>query len=149
MLAQQNDSNRLRTLGALGMLRDKTHLVANGQAVEAVIRDAVAVKIYFGAVRACDKAAVPLGQESRDPSVVGHRVHLYLAAPIASVIFEQPAGRVKSVTDRDMGILMRVMRLGIAAHDDLSPRNFEVDAHPEQIALLAVRMPAFDDNPAG
>jgi hypothetical protein len=130
------------------MLRDKTHLIANDQLVEATILDAVPVEVYFSTVRARDKAAVSFGQETRNPSVVGHRVQLHVAAPFASVIFEQPAGRVKSITNRNVGIFMCVVSLGIAADDDLFSRNLEVDAHSKQIALLPTGVAAFDDHPA-
>jgi hypothetical protein len=65
------------------------------------------------------------------------------------MIFEQPAGGVEGISDRDMDILVRMMRRGIAPDDDLVPRNFEIDTHPKQIALLAARMPALDNDPAG
>ena len=53
--------------------------------------------------------------------MVGHSVQLDVAAFLTNVIFEQPAGRVESVADRDMNILMGVVRLGIAPDDDLAP----------------------------
>jgi hypothetical protein len=148
MFAQQNDSTRLQAFGALGMLRDKTHLVANGQLVEVAIRNTVSMEINLAAVRTRDKAAISPGQKPRDTFVVGNDVPLYVSAPFASMIFEQPTRRVKSVADRDMGILMCVVGPGIAAHDDLSSRNLEVDAHLEQIPLLPPRVAAFDDHPA-
>jgi hypothetical protein len=44
---------------------------------------------------------------------------------------------------------MRVMRLGIAPDDNLATRNLKINADPEQIALLAARVPALNDNAAG
>ena len=89
-----------------------------------------------------------VGQEPRDPSVVGHRVQLDVAAPLANVIFEQPASCVERVADRDIDILMRMVRLGIAPDHDLAPWNFEIDTHPEQITLLAAGVLAFDNDAA-
>ena len=65
------------------------------------------------------------------------------------MIFEQPAGGVEGVANRDMDILMRVVRYRIAPDDNLFPRNLEVDPDAEQIALMTARVPAFDDDAAG
>jgi hypothetical protein len=149
MLAERDHRARLRTLGALGMLRDEAHLVADGELVEAVIRDAVVMKIDLAAIGTQDEPAILLWQEPHDPPMVGHSVQLDVAAFLTNVIFEQPAGRVESVADRDMNILMGVVPLGIAPDDDLAPRNLEVDSHPEQITLLVTGVPALDDDTAG
>jgi hypothetical protein len=74
---------------------------------------------------------------------------LYLAALLASPIFEQPAGGIECITNRDMGILMRMMGFGIAANDDLAARNSKLYTHLEQVALLAARVAAFDDDATG
>ena len=76
-------------------------------------------------------------------------MQLGVAAPSANVVFEQPAGGVESVADRDIDILMRVVRCGIASDDDLAPSNFEVDTDAEQIALATARVAALDDDAAG
>jgi ATP synthase len=73
----------------------------------------------------------------------------HIAAPLANVVFEQPVHCVKRVADGDMGILLRVVRLGIASDDDVAARNTQICADPEQIALPAARMLAFDDDAAG
>ena len=80
--------------------------------------------------------------------MIGHRVQLDVTASLANVIFEQSARCVERVADRDMDILMRMVRLGIAPHHDLAPGNFEIDPHPEQITLLAAGMLAFDHDAA-
>jgi hypothetical protein len=80
--------------------------------------------------------------------VVGHRVQLHLAAPLANMIFEQPAGGIESVADRDVYVLMRMVCGGITADGDLAARNFKVDADSEQIALIVARVAAFDDDAA-
>ena len=41
---------------------------------EAAIRDAIAMEIDFVAVCTCYKAAIPIREETCDPSVIGHRV---------------------------------------------------------------------------
>ena len=71
-------------------------------------------------------------------------MQLHIAAPLANIIFEQPAHGVKRIADGDMDILVRVMRPGIASDDDLAAGNTEVYADAEQIALLAARMLAFE-----
>jgi len=80
--------------------------------------------------------------------VIGHGVHLDIPASLANVILEQPAGRIESIADRDIDILMRMVRRGITADHDLAPRNFEIDTHPEQITLLAAGVLAFDNDTA-
>ena len=63
MLAERDHGARLRAFGALRLLRDKTHLVADGELVETAIRDAVAVEIDLAAVRGRDEAAILLGEQ--------------------------------------------------------------------------------------
>jgi hypothetical protein len=80
--------------------------------------------------------------------MVGHRVHFDIAAGLASVVFEQPAGGVEGIADRDIDILMRMVRRGITADDDLTPGNLKIDANPKQVPLLVTRVSAFDDDTA-
>jgi hypothetical protein len=75
-------------------------------------------------------------------------VQLDIPASLANVVFEQPAGRVEGVADRDINVLVRMVRRGIAADDDLAAGNFQVDADAEQVTLLTPRVPALDDNTA-
>ena len=107
------------------------------------------MEIDLSAIAGHDEAAILLGKQTRDPSVIGYCMQLHIAAPLANVVFKQPAHGVKRVADGDMGILVRVVRLGIAADDDLAAGNTEIDADAEQVALLAARMLAFDDDTAG
>jgi hypothetical protein len=146
MFAERYDRARLRTVSTLRMLCDETDFVANLQLVEAVIRDAVAMEIDFVAVCTCNEAAIPIGEETRNSSVIGHRVELDVAASAANVILEQPASCVERVADRDMDILMGMVRLGVTPDHDLAPGNFEINPHPEQITLLTAGVLAFDDN---
>src|SRR6201993_3953398 len=148
MFAEWNDGARLRALGTLGILHDKTHFIAHGELFESAIRDAVAVEIDLAAIGAQNKAAIPIGEETRDAPMIGHRVHLDVAASLANVIFEQPSRRVERVANGDIDILVRMVRLGITADHDLAPRNFEIDTHPEQMTLLAAGVLAFDNDTA-
>ena len=148
MLTYRDDRTRLRPFGALRMLCYKTDLIANGQLVEPAIRDAVAVEIDLAAIGAQNKAAIPIGEETRDAPMIGHRVQLDVAASLANVIFEQPARRVERVANGDIDILVRMVRLGITADHDLAPRNFEIDTHPEQMTLLVAGVLAFDNDTA-
>ena len=120
----------------------------NRELFERAVHDAVAMEIDLAAIGAQNEAAILRGQEPRDSSVVGHRVQLDVAASPANVIFEQPPSCVERVADRDIDILMRMVRLGIAPDHDLAPWNFEIDTHPEQISLLAARVLAFDNDAA-
>ena len=115
MLAERDHGARLRAFDALGTLRDKTHFIAYRERVEPAIRNAVAVEIDLVAVDAQDEAAILLGEEARDPPVVGHRMQLDVPASLANVILEQPAGGVKGIADRDVDVLMGMVRRGIAA----------------------------------
>jgi hypothetical protein len=63
--------------------------------------------------------------------MVGQLVQFDIAAPPTNVIFEHPASGVESVADRDIGILIRVVRRGITPDDNLVPRNFQVDTDAE------------------
>ena len=148
MLAEGNHGARLRARGTLGMLRDKAHPIAHRELIEPAIRDAVTVEIDLIAFGAQDETTILRGEKTRDPTVVGHRVQLHLAAPLANMIFEQPAGGIESVADGDVDILMRMVCRWIAADGDLAARNFKVDADPEQIALMVAGVPAFDDDAA-
>jgi len=75
-------------------------------------------------------------------------VHLDIPASLANVILEQPAGRIERIADRDIDILVRMVRRGITADDDLVTGDIQVDANLEQIALLVARVLAFDDDTA-
>src|SRR5271167_902448 len=123
MLTESNHGARLRARGTLGMPRDETHFIAHRELVEPGIRDAVAMEIDLVAVGAQDEAAILLGEEACDPTVVGHRVQLHLASPLPNMIFEQAAGGIESVADRDIDVLMRMVCRGIAADSDLLARN--------------------------
>src|SRR6516162_11637123 len=89
MLAKRDHGARLRAFRALGTLSDETYLIAESELVEPAIRDAVAVEIDLVAIGAQDEATILLGEKACDPTVVGHRVQLNLAAPLANMIFEQ------------------------------------------------------------
>ena len=71
-----------------------------------------------------------------------------IPASLANVILEQPAGSIESIADRDIDILMRMVRRRITANDDLVTGYVQVDANLEQIALKTARVPAFDDDTA-
>ena len=149
VLAEHNHSARLRASGAFGVLRDKTYLVPDAELFKAAVRDTVAVKVDLGAVNRGDKTAILIGKQARDAPVVGDRVQLHLAAPLANMVFERPADGIERVPNRYIGILMRMMGCSIAADDDLAARYTEVYANVEQIALSAAKIEAFDDDPAG
>ena len=134
--------------GLLGVLRDKTHLIAHRKLVEPVIGDAVAMEVNLVAIGAQNEAAILLGKKARDLPVVGHRMHFDIAAPFANMIFKQPAAGIEGVAERDVDILIRMVRCGITPDDDLPSGNFQIDADLKQIALLATRVPAFDDDTA-
>jgi hypothetical protein len=73
---------------------------------------------------------------------------LPLLGAVASVIFEPAAGGVERIADRDMRILMRVVRTAVAADDYLGPRDGEIDADREQLVLPMPLVRAFDDDMA-
>src|SRR5215471_11713738 len=123
MLTERNDGARLGTRRTLRMLRDKTHFIADGELVKPAIGDAVAVEVDLVAIGTQDEAAILLGEQAGDPPVLGNRVQLHLAAPLANMIFEHPAGGVEGVADRDVDILMRLVRRRIAADGDLTTGN--------------------------
>jgi hypothetical protein len=149
MLANGDDRARLRAFSALGMLRDEPHLVTDRERLKPATHDAVAVEIDLLTRGTCDQSAILPREEPRDPPVVGHRMQFGVSASPTNVVFKQPAGSVESVADCDIDILMRVVRRGIAPDDNLVPGYFQVDSDPDQIALLAARVPALDDDAAG
>jgi hypothetical protein len=149
MFADRNHGASLRAFCALAMLRDETHLVADGEVGEPAIGDAIAVEIDLGAVRGQDEPAIPIGKQAYDPPVVGHRALLHIAPRLSNMIFQHPANRIEGVANRDMGILVRVTAVRITTHDDLAPWDDEIDTDFKQIALAASRMPTFDDDAAG
>ena len=130
------------------MLGDEADLVADIEAFEVAARNAVAMEVDLVAVGGKDEAAVAVGQQPRDPAVVGNGVQLDLAAPRSRMILEQPPRRVERVADRDMDILMRVPRRRVATDDDLPAGDRQVDAHAEQVSLLVAAVAALDDNAA-
>ena len=148
MLSKRDYSARLWALGALRMLCHKTHLVADRELVEPAIHDAVAVEIDLVAVGGEDKAAILFREEAPDFSVVGNHMQLDVSARLASVVFKQSAGRVKSVADRDVDILVGMVRCRIPTYRDFAAGDVKIDANPEQIALKAARVLTFNDDAA-
>lgn len=149
VLAEHNHGACLQASGAFGALRDKTYLVTDAELFKAAVRDTVTVKVDLAAVNRGDEAAILIGKQARNAPVVGDRVQLHLAAPLANMVFEQPADGIERVPNRDIGVLMRMMGRRVAADDDLAAGHTEVYANVEQIALLAAKMAVFDDDPAG
>src|SRR5215469_10820429 len=127
MLAERHHGARLRALRTFGMLCDEAHLVADRELVEPASGNAVAVKIDLVTVGAQDKTTILPGEEPGDPPVVGHGMQFDIPPRLASVVFEQPTRCVESIADRDVHILMRMMRRGITADGDLAPRDPQVD----------------------
>jgi hypothetical protein len=72
----------------------------------------------------------------------------HAAAALASVVFEPAAGGVECIPNRDMRILMRVVRTAVAADGYLGPGDGEIDADREQLALSMPLMLTFDDDMA-
>jgi len=68
-------------------------------------------------------------------------VVLYIAAHPANAVFDLPAGRIKSITQGDIDILV-----GFAIHHDHVTRHVQGDPHIEAIALvfMLVRLPDGD-----
>jgi hypothetical protein len=70
------------------------------------------------------------------------------AAALASVVFEPAAGGIECIANRDMRILMRVVRTAVAADRYLGPGDGEIDADREQLTLSMPLVLAFDDDMA-
>src|SRR4051794_17692614 len=136
VLAEGHHAACLRTLDALRLLRDEAHLITNLELIKRAANDAVAMKIDFAAVGACDKAAILLGKKACDASVIGHAVYFDLAAAAARMILELAARGVKSVANGGMDVLMCVLRLRIAPNNDFTPRNAQVYTDLIDVALL-------------
>jgi len=145
---ERDHAARLRAFSALGILRDEPHLVANRKRVKCAVGNAMAMEIDVVPVRTEDEAAILVWQEPDDPPMVGRCVQLYITPPLANMIFQQAPSSVETVVNGDVGILMRMVRHGIAPDDDLASGNPKIDAHPEQIALLAATVPVFDNHTA-
>src|SRR5579871_767981 len=149
VLAEPHHRARLRTFGALRMLRDKAYLIADGKRREPVFDDAVAMEIDLLTAGAQNEAAIPIGMQPHNPSVVGHLVQLDVATRPPGMVFQEPAGGIERITDRDIDIFMGMPFGAIAADDDLPSWHFQIDANLEQIALLVTRMAALDNATAG
>jgi hypothetical protein len=139
----------LRPIGAFRMLRDKADFVPDLQLVEAVVSDAVAVKINLVTIGGLDKPAVFFGQQTRDMAVIRHRVQLHVAPRNTRMVFEQPLGGIERLADRDEDILVFATTRRVASDNNLAPRNCEVDADPMQIALTVAGVPALNGYAAG
>jgi hypothetical protein len=76
-------------------------------------------------------------------------VQLHISAPLADIVFEEPAGGIERVAHRDMGVFMRMMSCRVAPDHDLAAGDGQVDTDMKQIALLMARILEFDSNAAG
>jgi hypothetical protein len=73
---------------------------------------------------------------------------LYRTAAVASIVFEPAAGGIEGIANRDMRILMRVVRAAVTADGNLGPGDGEIDADREQLAMPMARVLTFDDDMA-
>ena len=64
--------------------------------------------------------------ESDDATLGGWLVCLDAAAHLARVVFDLALRRVEGVADRDIDVLVRVVRGRLATHDELAARNRDV-----------------------
>jgi hypothetical protein len=123
MLAERDYSARLRASGALKTLRDKAHLVAYSKGCESAVHNDVAVEINLVAIGTHDEPAILLGQKPRDPPMIRDSMQFDIAAPLTDMVLEQPAGGVEGVADRDIDIVMRMLRRRTAPAEGMAKRN--------------------------
>jgi hypothetical protein len=71
-----------------------------------------------------------------------------MAPAVADMVFDLTTDRVKRVTNRDMGVLMRVVCTGVVPDNDLGTGDIQVDTNLEQVSMMVPRVPAFDDDVA-
>ena len=80
--------------------------------------------------------------------MIGRRMELDLTPISTRMILDLAWGGIESVADGDRGILMRAPRLRLASDHDFASGNCDIQADPEQIALmvapvLALRQPKY------
>ena len=148
MLTDRNHRACLRSFDTFRVLRDKPHFGADGERVKAVSGDAVAVEVDLLARAGEDEPAILSWQQLRDPAMVRRFMLLDLAAALAGMVFQPAPQGIEGIADRDMGILMGVIGAAIPADDDPATRDFQIDSHGKQLALLMMAVTALDNHPA-
>lgn len=144
MLADRDDGARLHAFGALGIARDKAHLIADLELVESAVCDAVAVEINLAGLGAQNEPVVFLREKPADAPVIGHRVHFDLAPTNARVVFELAPGGIEGVVNGDVNVLMVAPRLRVAPDYDFATGNRDIDPDAEQIALMVAPVLTLD-----
>jgi len=76
-------------------------------------------------------------------------VHFDIAPPNARMVFELAPGGIEGVVYGHIDVLMSTPRLRLAPNHDFAAGDGEVDANPEQIALMVPPVLALDGDPAG
>jgi hypothetical protein len=65
------------------------------------------------------------------------------------VILQTASERIEGVADRDVGVLMCMVIVGLAADHDLTAGNRQIDADGKKLALLLMPVTALHHHPTG
>jgi hypothetical protein len=117
---------------------DERHLTPQLQMAELTIEDCVSVEVDLSVIGCAQEAVVLLWKEPAHSRGRNGRVALDVLAQAATMLFEPPAGSVEGVADGDVEIPGEGSLAGLAIDNDLGPRDREVDADQELVALAAV-----------
>jgi len=147
VLTQRDHRTRLQHLHAFRMLGNDPHCCADRETIKAAVNDTVAVEINILTGCGQNEPAVTLCDEPDDPAVIGNRVLFDRTAAVAGMFFEQSAGCVEAIANRNMCVLMGMIGAWIASEDDLAARNANFDPNGKQLPLLMPSVPRLDDNP--
>ena len=128
----------LRTLLAhlLGEPHHRSHL----EPLEGPVEQRVGVEVHLTPVGCLDEAVDLVREVPRDPAGRGVVVLLGHAPRLAHVLLELALRGVEGVANGDVDILVGMVVLRLAIHDDHPPRHRHLDPHVEQATLVVVAM---------
>ena len=138
-----------RGLGtALALLFGKAHFGADHQFGEATVDHAVLVEVHQPAVGSLYPAEGLVRVDLDDAPVRLGLMQFDVAATAADMIFQPPARGVEGIADRDIHILVCVMRVRRPADDQFAARNFRVHADMIEISLMMMPVELLDHDTA-
>lgn len=135
MLSDGDDGARLGPFLTFCWMQREPDLVPDSQFFEPSVGDRIAMEVDFSTVAGIDEAVIALGDKACDFAMSRNLVCLHVATLAPDLVLELAPHRVETIPDRNRDVLVRMMLGRIALHDDLLPRDLEVDPDVIEIAM--------------
>jgi hypothetical protein len=129
-------------------LFDEPHASADREAIERVVKDAVAVEVELLALVGHDKPIPFVREQLGDAAVPCLLVRLHVASLPVHEVLKSTSGVVERRVDRRVQVLVVTIPRGHVSDDDLSAGVTNVDPNTVWVAVRRVPVRALDGDPA-